>query len=59
MDDRQGGLVRTNRRSLVMTWSNYDRHPRLALAATFALAVIAALVLLFEGHPEPILYQGF
>jgi hypothetical protein len=42
-----------------MTWFRYDRHPRLALAATLALAVIAALVLLFDGHPEPILYQGF
>ena len=42
-----------------MTWFHYDRHPRLAIAATLALAVIAALVLLFDGHPEPILYQGF
>jgi hypothetical protein len=42
-----------------MTWFSYDRHPRLALATALALAVIAALVLLFDGHPEPILYQGF
>jgi hypothetical protein len=42
-----------------MTWLRYDRHPRLAFAATVALAVIAALVLLFDGHSEPILYQGF
>lgn len=41
------------------SWFHYDRHPRLALTVTFALAVMAALVLLFEGHPEPILYQGF
>jgi len=59
MDDRQGNLERMDSRGDDMTWFRYDRHPRLALAATMALAVIAALVLLFDGHPEPILYQGF
>ena len=42
-----------------MTLFRYDRHPKLALVATFILAVAAALALLFDGHPEPILYQGF
>jgi len=42
-----------------MTLFRYDRYPKLALASTFILAVAAALALLFDGHPEPILYQGF
>ena len=35
------------------------RHPGLMLLATVLLAAAAALALLFAGHAEPILYQGF
>ena len=35
------------------------RHWWLSLLAVVLLAAAAALALLFDGHPEPILYQGF
>jgi hypothetical protein len=34
-------------------------HPRLMLLLTIALAIAAALTMLFVGHAQPNLYQGF
>lgn len=35
------------------------RWPRLMVVLVILMAVAAALTLLFSGHAQPILYQGF